>query len=64
VLYLLFMGAGKKRSDDDGGTCESAACVASLLLLFAGGSAMAQDRVPMDTVIARTCAHAPEHEGC
>ncbi|MBL8010547.1 MAG: CusA/CzcA family heavy metal efflux RND transporter [Flavobacteriales bacterium] len=60
VLYLLFMGAGKKRKDDDGGNMPKAPlAVATLLLLFVGGSASAQNTVPMDTVIARALRTHP-----
>jgi cobalt-zinc-cadmium resistance protein CzcA len=59
VLYLLFMSAGKKRDDGDGGTTKAPVVVASLLLLFVGGKAFAQDRVPMDTVIARAVRTHP-----
>jgi cobalt-zinc-cadmium resistance protein CzcA len=60
VLYMLFMGAGKKRKGDDGGNLPKAPLtVATLLLLFVGGSATAQDTVPMDTVIARALRTHP-----
>ncbi|HNE80008.1 MAG TPA: CusA/CzcA family heavy metal efflux RND transporter [Flavobacteriales bacterium] len=58
VLYLLFMGAGKKR-DEDGGAAKVPVVVATLLLLFAGGGVAAQERLPMDTVIARALRSHP-----
>lgn len=60
VLYLLFMGAGKKpKNDDDGGATKAPLIVATLLLLFIGGSTSAQDRLTMDTVIARAVRTHP-----
>jgi hypothetical protein len=59
VLYLLFMGAGKKRDRGDGGTAKAPLIVASLLLMCGGGNAIGQDRVPMDTVIARAVRTHP-----
>ncbi len=58
VLYLLFMGGGKKR-DEDGGALKVPVIATVLLLLFAGGNVHAQERVPMDTVIARALRTHP-----
>ena len=59
VLYLLFMGAGRKRSNAKGGTSNAPLVLTTFLLLFAASSAMAQDRITMDSVIARTLRSHP-----
>ncbi|MBK9149301.1 MAG: CusA/CzcA family heavy metal efflux RND transporter [Flavobacteriales bacterium] len=59
VLYLLFMGGGRKRNDANGGKANAPLIVATVLLIMIGGTSSAQEPMPMDTAIARALRTHP-----
>ena len=59
VLYLLFMGGGRRRNDANGGKANAPLIVATVLLIMIGGTSSAQEPMPMDTAIARALRTHP-----
>lgn len=60
VLYVLFTRGGRKARKEEGGMQPKAPLIATTLLLgLMGGGAAAQERMSMDTVVARALRNTP-----